>query len=574
MLGVFRIIVLAITFCGYVLWLRKKFDLSIYIIPAIIVNAITSVMLVSGLLNIMPIIAGVLILLGFVLFYKYFDVAKDIANHISKNVFPMIIMSFFCIYILWYLWGGVYSDGDTMNHWAIIVREMIKDNRLPNFTNTAIAYQSYPPATACWIYFVDLVIGYSEMNSLFAQSFWILSCVISLFSINKKRFVVIDLFVSVFFVYVLVGTSCGLDTLKVDTLLGLTAMAGMIVVYEIGANFWYIALFFCISLTMVKNSGILFSFFLIIEYLIIHYYKDGCYSRSIKRRSGIAFGTSAFIFLLWQKHIAMVYEEASATRHGLRLGSMKGIFDARSMDDVISLIKNFFIKWFTINNQSYEWIFLLILTILFTVVLLVLSDKRKIWIIYISNLAAYLVYKLGLLGMYMFNMPGDEAVEIAEYVRYQEAFNLLLFVSIIYYIKLLLDSDLKNSYKRLIIIVLAVLSAGVCLLYFNKVITRPDYTNGGLHRKLYSLIMNPEEEISYGDKVLTYDQYWLQVYAVKYSMDNYDCKVTYDVDVLEEALTTNENEYDYIYISTLDDTVVDLLRQYSYGEDTFLISLK
>ena len=548
-------------------------DYNIYILPALVITTITGIMYVAGILNIMLLAAIVLLSLGIFLFIYSFSSLSKKFSFSRKSCIPLLFIVLTLVYCMWYLWDGVYADGDTMNHWAVIVREMINDNRLPNFANTSIACQSYPPATACWIYYFDLIVGYSEMNSLIAQVMWIIFSATTLFSLNKKRYIVVDLLIEVVIVYLVQFTSCSIDSLKVDSLLGVVTLAAIVTVKNIQEKDWWVILGYIVTITMIKNSGLLLSLFVVACYYTVAKITNTDV-KNTKVRSAVMSAVAISTFYLWQRHIALVYEQASATRHGLRLGSMKGIFDARTPDEIKSLIINFFVKWFSFNSGSSEWLIIILISVL-AISCIVLNNLKKniVKAVYICNLLAYIVYKIGLLGMYLFNMPGQEAVEIAEYVRYQETIDIVIILSAIYFIYELVDmADVKI--RKLLLGVVVVICCLCAYVNVDRIFTRPDYVNGGLHRKIYSLINQSNTGIEYGDKALAYNSWNLHITTISYSVNNYESKVTYDVSDLQEALDSNSNDYDCIIISTIDSEVVNFLKDNGFSEETFIIELK
>lgn len=105
---------------------------------------------------------------------------------------------------------------------------MYRDDRLPDYLNDTIAYRSYPPANACWIYFILKIFGYGEGNVLFVQGAWILACAISSFELNKTK----DKLDSMLIGICIMSSMYWVDTLLVDVILALSTVAAMIIIYE------------------------------------------------------------------------------------------------------------------------------------------------------------------------------------------------------------------------------------------------------------------------------------------------------------------------------------------------------
>lgn len=167
---------------GYFNYLVNVKQIPVFIAPSVIITAICAAMYLCGLINVMPIGVYVSIGTGIILGLKYRK--KFCFAVIRENKFAIALCLLLLVYLIYYTYSGVYMDGDTMTHWGVIVRSVCRDDRLPNFSNMEIGYQSYPPATACWIYFLLKIFGYGEGKALFAQGLWMLACAISCFSFN------------------------------------------------------------------------------------------------------------------------------------------------------------------------------------------------------------------------------------------------------------------------------------------------------------------------------------------------------------------------------------------------------
>lgn len=172
----FRILILIFIFSGISLYIYQKFEIRVYFLPICTISFISLIMYISGLLNCMPLSVFLICCSGF---YKLIVSLHD--NNwllISKKIlldrkpvhYPLFIFLCLLIYLVYYCKNGLYPDGDTMTHWGVIVREMYELNRLPNFSTLEVAYQSYPPGTACFLYFVCAVAGYSESITMIAQA--------------------------------------------------------------------------------------------------------------------------------------------------------------------------------------------------------------------------------------------------------------------------------------------------------------------------------------------------------------------------------------------------------------------
>ena len=254
MIRIVLAVALIMGFAGYFNYLVNVKQISVFIAPSVIITAICAVMYLCGLVNIMLFGLYTVIGVGIILVWYY---RKSICfDEIRKNKFAVMLCVLLFIYLIYYTYSGVYVDGDTMTHWGVIVRSMCQDNRLPNFMNTEIAYQSYPPATACWSYFFLKVFGYGEGKALFAQGLWMLTCAIACFEFNKTKSKWGSMLAAVCVLFSLRW----LDSLVVDVILALSVTAAAVGIYEYRSDIQkqlFVVLPFMLVIPMIKNICLL-----------------------------------------------------------------------------------------------------------------------------------------------------------------------------------------------------------------------------------------------------------------------------------------------------------------------------
>lgn len=184
----------------------------------------------------------------------------------------------------------------------------------------------------------------------------------------------------------------------------------------------------------------------------------------------------------------------------------------------------------------------------------------------------YLLYKIGLIGMYITNMEGDDAINIAGYTRYQYTFTVVMLYSALffYFIYIRRKIFVRSSIR---LTLLAIFAVTVICMHPIKTYVRPDYKRGGVHRRILFMIDEGIEGLDHGAKVLVYDGYPLIVLFVRFTFDDRECISTYDIKVVEEVLKKNENKYEYLLVSTKYEKIRELLKKYGYEEDVECICL-
>ena len=130
-----------------------------------------------------------------------------------------------CVFFAFLLYGNKFLDYDNFSHWALVEKTLLSKNRFPNFMDSNIMFQSYPPGSASYIYYVCKITGiHSEWMQMYAQTTLMSGILISLFAFSNKW--QNKLLMCVGSVILLAGNT-RLDSLLVDSLLAITALGGM-----------------------------------------------------------------------------------------------------------------------------------------------------------------------------------------------------------------------------------------------------------------------------------------------------------------------------------------------------------
>ena len=555
------IVALIISFIGYYKQIQKQCRANIFIIPVIYISIVTSIIYLAGLLNILLLSVWFITILGIIYFLKNLKYKISISK---KSILPLIVVIVIVTYLIYFCIGGIYADGDTLTHWGRIVRDMCTDNMFPNFeTKDITVYQSYPPASACWIYYFNSLVGYSEATSMFAQGLWIVAGCISIFSLSKKIFS--DLIIAIFSILILFING-SVDTLMVDTLLGVITFSALVIMGQKSLEKRYtLVIPFLIVIPTIKNSGILFAIFVLLYILVIKEKEE-----KLNIRKSLAYISIPIAsLLLWQAHIKMVYSNAENTRHSLSTKSMLEVASGRPFTSMRTIVHNFINRWFSFNS-SFEWE-IIITGILLIVIIIIFNRNRFELKKYIYIVFIYSIYKIMLLLMYMFNMPDGSAYYIVSYERYQLTLNIILLFFIVNIFIELIESDKRSGLVAGIIV--AILSVYITTKAgLINIIIRPDYSYGGVHRT-YSMYIK-ENPYLYKSSVCIYinDTFMPMLYA-EYSFGNENCTTTNSADEIEDIIKTNDSRFKYVLIYDQTEEIKQVLIELGYSEETRIIVL-
>jgi len=332
------------------------------------------------------------------------------------------------VYLFVFLHNTIYIHHDNFSHWGLIVKNLYRNSRFPNFSDQIIRFQSYPTGSACFIWYVCKVIGYSEGNTLFAQSMLIFACIYPFFIMcngiyTKEKFMLLVLVLAECIVWISYGADkgVGLYQLLVDVLLAAVAVAAFTIVYCLKDE---INKAICCAVPLlvfevcIKNSGVMWVFAIFIE-LCYFSCKNINENDKIFKVMGGALGIPFLFRVLWDSHIKMVFDNAIETKHAMSIEYWSKAFNEKTKEDLQNITRIFWNR--TLSIKSKVTICLIIMVI--CTYLAYKINKKNAQRIHILFCCCFLiivsvVYQVGNYFMYIFSMSTSEALRLAEYDRY------------------------------------------------------------------------------------------------------------------------------------------------------------
>lgn len=235
---ILRIVLLILALLGGGAFLYRKFSMRVELIPITVFSMVIFVLFVAGILNLLKPATLLLLVTGLCLLVYSIAGAGLKPWKLRELLTPgTIFLLCGIVYFSFFFIDAKLITYDSFSHWALIVKQMLYDNRLPNFQNDLIMFQSYPPGSALFLYFVTKTIGPSEGRMMFAQTLLILGGLTTLFSFVDQRLtlgkkVVMTLLITASSL-VLLTMDTYLYDLPVDTLLPVCALAGLVSIVQI-----------------------------------------------------------------------------------------------------------------------------------------------------------------------------------------------------------------------------------------------------------------------------------------------------------------------------------------------------
>ncbi|OUN71058.1 hypothetical protein B5G11_04795 [Drancourtella sp. An57] len=358
-------------------------------------------------------------LLGFGFFIK--NVAEKNVSFPAPTLFSVCFGSGILIFTVLTL-GFRFEHYDNFSHWAMIVKSMLITDQLPDARNQLVTFKNYPPGCAVFIYYVCKFLGNAQGVMLLAQNSILFSCFLAVFGIIKEK--------QRFLLYSFLGMGCSLlsylnltiriNNLLVDFLLPLLAMAAIAFVYQSLDSLWKTSL--CTALILgftciVKNTGIVFAGFVLAYYIW-----------NIGKKKGIAAWIKAVTvcmtvclalipYVVWNLYVRCRFSGIEQ-KFQLAFGKQESL--AVSKEQYGQITEEFVKAAFSISNRAILAFFLCniaaVLAVLF--VRIFLKKQWKLGRVLIVVDLMTIVYHIGILGLYLFSMPEEEAVRLAGFDRY------------------------------------------------------------------------------------------------------------------------------------------------------------
>jgi len=553
---ILKIVFFIISSIGFYLYTERKTDIKKEFIPIILISTITVIMFLAGIFNYMKFIATSIGITGFSLaIYEIYQIVKN-KKKIKLNINLVIYFIILCLFA--YLLKGIkLTHYDNFSHWGMIIKDILLNDRLPNFSSHTIMFTSYPPGTACFVYYVCTFLGNSEALMLFAQSILVLSSIYPIFYLCKKESKSNLIIAILSMIYLLLG-NIFINNLLVDTILPIMGLAALIIIeyYKKDGKKGLIYSIPILSMLMiVKNSGI---FFVIIDLVIwlIYYVKNNGIKELFKTKYALIIFVPFLLLYVWNGHTSLVFSEADTAKHSMSITNYTEVFEEKTTRDIKNIFKKFVKENLSMSNEN-----VIMLTLLSSfIIMYIISNKEsrkdiRFW--FLTFIFGYAIYQISLFAMYLYSMPLFEAKDLAGYVRYHRTIVLFEFGIFIYSALKAINNyeeteKIKKSIFTSIVILIGVLAVAVSPNKINMLYKR-NINNNTVRYEI--LDIKNQNKIEEGKKYLVYisnDQNFTPDYV--YFICEYEF-MSPNVSVIRNFSGLENKIYNYDYLIILRDSV-------------------
>ena len=420
------------SFSGYMLYISIKLKLQTEFIPVFVFSSISCIVYLFGIVDFLFPGAVIILAVGVVLsvICTYHIIGKKLYLNFHLSLFQV---AFFAgsLFFFRLLLSSRLIHYDNFSHWALVVKQMLSANAFPDASSSLIDYKNYPLGSSSFIYYFCRFAGNSQPMMLVAQGFLIFSCFYAVFGVitDTKRFLL----------YVFLGAGCStlsifnftirISNLLVDFLLPVYSLVLLVTAYKYQRDMKKA----CITmipiaglLMIIKNTGIIYAGvgMLFLIYLWVRNREKPLW------RSGLTVLVSVCAacvpYLLWSWHVAVAFRGVE-NKFDISASHVQNIYGGKSPEQVRQIITLFVKSVFDLTSRpTMGLIGFNIAAVLAGIIgAVVLKKKWNLWKALIALDLVLAAYYLGILALYIFSMPLDEAIRLAGFERYASSIVVL-----------------------------------------------------------------------------------------------------------------------------------------------------
>lgn len=450
---------------GFTYVIHRHGHIHVYFIPVTVLTAIGVLVYLAGLLGQMLIVSYVIAGLGCLAFlYCIHGLTTRKPSFQSFSLIHFLFAIGLLIFMA-QLFETQLSHYDNYSHWAVVVKEMLITNAFPTAESALIEFYNYPLGTASLIYFVCTVVGNQESTMLIAQGLLIFSCFYALFGVieEKKRFLLPLVLATACSVLSYFNITIRINTLLVDFVLPVLALAAIALIYRYRANIsqgiWCLAPILGF-LMIVKSTGVIFAFVPLcyLLYVGVKYRHQGgrtvvtevgaiqVYSRDsggfLLVKSILPLLLSFLPMALWYLHMHLNFAQVE-NKFDVSLDVLSNT--SKSPEEIEAIVHLFLAQFtdFSLRPTIGLVFFTLVGLVAWLIGKLVLKKKWAIGKVTLASLLFVALYYAGILAMYIYSMPLAEAIGLDGFERYAASI-IILYGGIL---SICLTVDIEHSFR-------------------------------------------------------------------------------------------------------------------------------
>ena len=485
-----KLLFIFVSLCGITVFFHDRFGINPAFLPLFSVCSVTTVVFIGGLLGLLfPTVCTVYALGIALLIWEITRTAKN--KYSPKEIITapgIIAFAVLSVFFILRTRGMSVLHVDNFSHWAVIIKELCMTDAFP-VEGSAVSFLNYTPGSACLLYFVCRVIGFTEGTALMAQGILISAALSTLFVKVKLRDIVPCL--SIFAVCVtalvlpqLLSASLSIYNLLVDSLISYIAAAGGVIVYAYRHDLKKCAITLLPVITVLsltKSSAKLFSALIclmFVFYLVKYFIKDKNFKKA--KNYLLLIGLASLIiaiFVLPAAYDGYIVHNfpRNVNKFPSDIGGIVSTFKDRSPEYLKDIYTKILSELRNSESDSALSIKMVLITEIVSLAVLILScvlRKKPSFIVSVfttANLVG-LFYLAELFVLYGYIFPEEEATILASFYRYLDTGVILVILPLltasIYQLMLIGKAYDKKAVKVILTIIVA--TVGIISLFAVK----------------------------------------------------------------------------------------------------------
>lgn len=431
-LTVLRISVFLFSLYGWSVFFSSRVGLDKRISPIASCCAVILILYAASFIGLLQGTATSLFAAGVLLaVWQVYQAVKNRNIHFSGSWAILLLLGFYFLLFGFTLLQSHLEHYDNYSHWAVIVKFLYTEGRLPTAADTIISFTSYPIGSSLFVYYAAWISGFSDGVMLMGQFILIFCSLYALFTVvrDEKRTLVIVMMLTFLAIFNHFNIAIRMNNLLVDFLLPVLTLAGLAGMYRMQRQLKQLSLYFFLiagTLSIVKNSALFFVgvllFYFLSRLLVNRQAFKGSFSTLILNITAII--ASFLPFLIWNNHVKHNFPES---KHEVSLSAYQDIFGEKSAS-VTQQITDLFVET-VLDPRTLSTQGILLLNVIFLAAYLIIRFglKRKNRLLFYGILTDLVIvaYYIGIYLMFQFSMPTEEALYLAGFERYASSIVIL-----------------------------------------------------------------------------------------------------------------------------------------------------
>ncbi len=574
---------------GLLLWAKQFLKVPFCFVPAFVISFVTVIVYFGGILNILFPTACFVYVIGIILFVWLGIIHhKNISTYLKHLHLLDICFVIGSIPFITLLLHEHLQHYDNFTHWALIVKVLLTNNAFPTASNALVEFTNYPIGTSSLLYYFGTFLGHSDGVFLLGQGLLIFSLFYAIFGVisKPKCFLLVAFLGTGLSTLSFFNLTIRINNLLVDFILPILTLACWAVIFRYKdqpKKELLLLLPLQALLLIIKATGILYFSFVLILWIIqtIQVRSSWKFSNIMK-----AIGTSIAslsTYLAWEYHTVTVFANVE-NKFSTSTLAMK------SSEEMHTIINTFIHSSLDITTRPFLGFLIsnLVIIALYIGIRIFLhqNSKKLVHALVLLDLMV-IIYYIGILALYLFSMPLDEALTLAGFERYASSIIDLYVGGLVLNVTLLLQDEFsytndehilyrspkeKQNYQKAILVCISIMIL-ILTSEYNGIISIDSSYDTSLAYTMKSVVKDHWTKEDDEHKYLLYGSdhdgqmtsYYFQ-YLAKYYLyaSHIDAVCTFYEPNLENLLSS----YDYLVVVEPDQQEENMLNKHFHVDGT------